>query len=62
MVGRTAFAAEGTAPKFINGLVVGENTSLTNRAENDNFGIIWYQCDVGWYQQCWKQPARFLRY
>ena len=42
MVGRTAFAAEGTAPKFINGLVVGENTSLTNRAENDNlesFGI-----------------------
>ena len=42
MVGRTAFAAEGTAPKFINGLVVGENTSLTNRAENDtleSFGI-----------------------
>lgn len=42
MVGRTAFAAEGTAPKFINGLVVGENTSLTNRAENDNlesFGV-----------------------
>ena len=42
MVGRTAFTPEGTAPKFINGLVIGENTSLTNRAENDpleSFGI-----------------------
>ena len=42
MVGRTAFTPEGTVPKFINGLVVGESTSLTNRAENDaleSFGI-----------------------
>ena len=45
-VGRTAFTAEGTAPKYINGFVVGENTSLTSRGETDSlesFGaaIMW---------------------
>jgi hypothetical protein len=37
MVGRTTFTAEGTASKYINGLVVGERTSLTNRGINDDF-------------------------
>ena len=45
-VGRTTFTAEGTAPKYINGFVVGENTSLTSRGETDSlesFGaaIMW---------------------